>query len=50
MLYCLFSLIASALASVGTVNAVEIGSKAYLAGSHLRQDGANCAGQILMHG
>jgi hypothetical protein len=38
MVHCLLSLVASALAGVRLVDAVEIGPEAYLACSHLRND------------
>jgi hypothetical protein len=47
--YCLFSLSTCALASVGAVDAVKIGSQADFASPHLRNDRTNWSWEIFVH-
>jgi hypothetical protein len=49
MFYCLFSMPTRALASVGSVDAVNIGSQTDLASPHLCDGGTNCAGQVFVY-
>ena len=46
MFYCLLSQVASTLTGVCSVDAVEIGPEAYLPSFYLRDNRADCSGQV----